>query len=246
LVETVPGFQQKGIEVCAGSGDIVYKTPTVTSNDPNSPYYDKYYPGAYCDFWFFSASRTNYTGEGWSGGAATLFDCYIDNKGFQRPSPGASGNPNSLDENFTFDAGVVGYEANGGVTGGPTYVEPDYPAENPPGPFYLWKGEAQRFGAGSPSPGSGGRVAGYLHRMAYGSVADVVGRASWEDPTMWRGGANGGYDPYSYWGGARPTPNEIGKDWNYALEFEREIGSITKNAPTEDTLLGLFDPHPEK
>ena len=69
LVETVPGFQARGIELLKAGGDVVYRAPKVYTDDPGSPYYDKYYPGAFCDFWYFSATRTNYNGRGWEGSA---------------------------------------------------------------------------------------------------------------------------------------------------------------------------------
>jgi hypothetical protein len=45
LVETVSGFQAEGIELLKAGGDVAYRTPKVYTDDPNSPYYDKYYPG---------------------------------------------------------------------------------------------------------------------------------------------------------------------------------------------------------
>jgi len=147
FVETVPGFQEKGLALCRGSGDVAYRTPKVASSDPDSPYYDKFYPGPYCDFWFFSASRTNYCGEGWEG-SAWLFDCYVDDYGFAIPPVGSKSNPASLDENFDFDAGTPGYEADGGVTGYPAYQSPNDPDYNPPGAYYLWKPTAVTFNPG--------------------------------------------------------------------------------------------------
>jgi hypothetical protein len=236
FVETVPGFQEKGAAVCRGTGDVAYKTPAVTSDDPDSPYYDKYYPGPYCDMWFFSATRTNYCGEGWDG-SAWLFDCYIDQDGFAKPPVGANNNPNSLDENFDFDSGTPGYEPNGGVTGYPAYQSPYDPGYNPPGAYYLWKDIAEPFNPGIWGTNGEGRIPGYLHRRPYGSAADVIGRCQWQQP---------GRKYYAPWEGAhgeRLRENEYGKDWCYTLEIEREIGTYGQTDPTEDVFLGIYEPH---
>ena len=236
FVETVPGFQEKGIAVCPGGGNVAYRTPAVASNDPDSPYYDKFYPGAYCDLWFFSASRTNYCGEGWDG-EAWLFDCRIDDAGFAKPAVGSNSNPASLDENFDFDAGTLGYEANGGVTGFPAYQSPDDPDYNPPGPYYLWKPTAVPFNKVMWPQNGGGRIPGYLHRPPYGSAADVVGRCQWQQPNRMF------YVPWEGRNGEDLKENEYGKDWHYTLEVEREIGTYGKIDPTEDVFLGIYEPH---
>jgi hypothetical protein len=240
FVETVPGFQEKGIDICRGTGDVAYKTPKVYTADANSPYYDKYYPGAYCDLWFFSATRSNYNGRGWEG-SAWLFDCYIDSGGLKKPPPGSNSNPRALDENLTFDAGTPGYEANGGVNGYPAYCSRDDPSDNPPGPPYLWKPSAAPFDPRGQWPKDAGfRIPGYLHRPTFGSVADVVCRCQWQQPDREY------YPPWEGAEGQRLKKNFYGKDWYYTLEVMREIGALTKIDPEEDALLGLFDPHPGK
>ncbi len=250
LVETVPGFQQKGVDACKGSGDTVYKTPVVSSSDPNSPYYDKYFPGAFCDMWFFSASRSNFCSLGaWeTDEPASMIDAKIDSNGFNKPAVPSYDDKDSWNDFLEGDSGVSGNTPNfpAGTTHYPGYQAVNDPQENPPGALYLWSSSEMTHDFDLPGPWGpkDARIAGYLHRPALGSAGDISCRGSWEDPSMWRGEANGGYDPYSYWGGDRPTPNEIAKDWNYTLEVEREIGSITKTDATEDTLLGLFDAHP--
>jgi hypothetical protein len=237
LVETVPGFQARGIELLKAGGDVVYRTPKVYTDDPNSPYYDKYYPGPYCDLWFFTATRSNYNGRGWEG-SAWLFDCHIDSKGIREPPVGSNGNPKSLDEFLAFDAGVSGYEANGGETGYPAYRNAD-PVCNPPGPTYLWKPTAVPFPPEGRRPGEGRvLVPGYLHKPTYGSVADVICRCQWQQPDREF------YEPWEGRRGERLKKNYYGKDWHYTLEIMREIGTIKKTDPEEDVLLGLFDPHP--
>ncbi|MEE9457550.1 MAG: hypothetical protein V3W11_10425 [bacterium] len=237
LVETVPGFHSEGIKLLKGGGDVVYRTPEVYTDDPNSPYYDKYYPGAYCDFWYFSATRTNYNGRGWEG-SAWLFDCHVDSKGIKKPPVGSNNNPKSLDEVLTFDAGVLGSEANGGVTGYPAFHSTEGPVFNPPGPTYLWKPTAVPF-TPAPWPSEGGaRIPGYLYKPPYGSVADVICRCRWQFPDQEY------YEPWEGHNGERLKENYYGKDWHYTLEITREIGTVTKIDPEEDVLLGLFDPHP--
>ncbi len=252
LVETVPGFQTKGIEACKGTSTEVYKTPFVNNRtEPlDTPYGDQYYPGAYADMWYFSASRTNYTSVGgWTDTeTAYLFDCYIDREGFDYPQVGSNENRDSLDEWLTFDSGIVGIVPNGGFAGSPGYQSPSDPEFNPPGAYYLWNAEttAPGFGAAALWPKDGGaRISGYLNRPALGSAADIVCRAQWQQPNRM------GYIP---WEGKRDAEkpsgweklkdNEYGKDWNYTLEIMREIGTLAKIDPTEDVLLGLFDPHP--
>ena len=249
-VETVPGFQARGLGVIKGSGDIVYRTPYVNSQDPASPYYDKYYPGPFCDWWFFSATRTNYAAEGGWQGEAFLIDGYIDRTGFSRPPVGSNGNAESLRENLLLDGGTIGYEANGGVNGFPAFQGPADPENNPPGPCYLWKDNAVPF-----DPHFAGACAvipGYLHRPAVGSVADIKGRATWWDPTEanyepydWPPVQGNPPDPENPWNKFPRRPhNLIQKKWNYTLEIEREIGALGENQPTEDALLGIFEPHP--
>ncbi len=252
LVETVPGFQQKGIEVCKGGGDIVYRTPNVNKNNP--PYNQKGYPGAFCDMWFFSASRTNYTAAGsWlDTEAAYLFDCHIDRAGFTYPPFEHVVNPTAtppVPEWLPFDSGIVGYLPNGGDTSTPPYMAPSDPVYNPPGAYYLWntRETAPIFSVTAPWPEEGGaRIPGYLHRPALGGAADIICRCQWQQPNR---------EAYNPWEGDRTTEdpqkqaerlkkNYYGKDWNYTLEIMRDIGTITKIDPEEDVLLGLFDPHP--
>jgi hypothetical protein len=245
LVETVPGFQTKGLNLLKGSGDVVYRTPPVTSSDPNSPYYDKYYPGPICDLWYFSASRTNYTPVGsWSDEeAAYLFDCYIDNGGFKYPPVGSNDNDASVDEWLTFDSGIAGIDPNGRVRGQPGWQAPGDPEKNPPGPYYLWSAEETISQFSIPANWTkegGARIPGYLHRPALGSVGDIICRCQWQFP------GREFYEPWEGAEGQRLKKNYYGKDWHYTLEIMREIGTITKIDPEEDVLLGLFDPHPGK
>jgi len=127
------------------------------------------------------------------------------------------------------------------------------PSNNPPGATYLWNAEltAPQFSGSANWPAGGGAaVAGYLHRPALGSAADVFGRCSWWDPTEinyepWDGAPESGSsasDPDHYFPN-RPK-NEIKKQWNYTVEIEREIGTLAKNNPEEDCMLGIFTPHP--
>jgi hypothetical protein len=243
LVETVPGFQQKGIEVCKGTGDVVYRTPAV--NTQNAPYNQVGYPGPYCDMWYFSASRTNYTSVGgWTDTeAAYLFDCFIDKDGFNYPQVGSNDNPLCLQEWLKFDSGIIGATWNGGERGlgVPGYQAPNDPQENPPGAYYLWSSEQtiEAFSNAAPWPKEGGaRVAGYLNRPALGSAADVICRCTWEQPNRMF------YVPWEGKKGERLKKNEYAKDWNYTLEMMREIGTLGKNDPTQDVLLGIFNPHP--
>jgi hypothetical protein len=248
LVETVPDFQTKGINLLKGSGEIVYRTPPVTSSDANSPYFDAYYPGPVCDFWYFSASRTNYTAAGsWlDTEAAYLFDCHINKDGFKYPPVGQVVNPTGtppVPEWLPFDSGIAGYESNGGQASAPPFMAPSDPVYNPPGAYYIWKGDetSPPFSVTAPWPAEGGaRITGYRHRAALGGAADIICRCQWQQPNrMW-------YDPWEGENGERykEKPNYYGKDWNYTLEIMRDIGTITKIDPEEDVLLGLFDPHP--
>jgi len=249
LVETVPGFQAKGIELLKGSGNVVYKTPKVDTNKP--PYDQVGYPGPVCDLWFFSASRSNYTAAGgWlDNEAAYLFDCRIDSKGFNYPPVGSNANPESLDEWLTFDSGIVGVTRNGGVGGSPERQAVSDPQSNPPGAYYIWRASdtAPIFGQAAPWIKTGGaRIPGYMNLPALGSVADIICRCQWQQPNR---------EAYEPWEGERTTKdpqkqaerlkkNVYGKDWNYTLEIMRDIGNITKIDPGEDVLLGLFNPHP--
>jgi len=247
LVETVPGFQTKCINAVKGSGDVVYKTPVVNNRtEPlSSPYGDKYYLGAFCDMWFFSASRTNYTAAGgWlDTEAAYLLDCYVDQKGFKYPPVGSNDDKASLDEWLTPDSGITGVYANGGYRASPASQAPSDPdvKYNPPGAYYIWSSEGTAPDFSKPAPwrvGGGARIAGYKHRPALGSVADIICRCQWQQPNRQY------YEPWEGPNGERLKKNWYGKDWNYRLEIMRDIGSITKIDPTEDVLLGLFDPHP--
>jgi len=233
FVETVPGFQTRGIETCLGGGETAYKTPDVYTNNANSPYYDKFYPGPYLDFWYVSASRTNYCGSGWEG-TAWAFDCYVDDGGFAKPPVPSLANPRTLEENFTFDGGAVGYEPNGDVAGLPAYVDENFPDFYPPGPAYLWGPTAVPYSGSGPGTG-GARVPGYLHRRPTGSAADVRCRLSWQQPNReW-------YLPWEGENGSRMKDNMYGKDWHYCLELEREVGAAGKVEPTEDVLLGIYE-----
>ncbi len=248
LVETVPGFQTRGIDVCKGGGDIVYRTPVADTK--KAPYNQKGYPGSFCDMWFFSASRTNYTAAGsWlDTEAATLFDCYIDKDGFSYPPIGSNENPDSLEEWLTFDSGIVGVDGNGFYRGSPISQAPSDPVYNPPGAYYIWRTTetAPNFSLTAPwRVGGGARISGYVNLPALGSVADVVCRGQWQQPNRqvyepWEGKK----DPDPQKQAERLKKNSYGKDWHYTLEIMREIGTITKIDPEEDVLLGLFDPHP--
>jgi len=254
LVETVPGFQQKGIEVCKGAGNVVYRTPTVNRQTP--PYNQKGYPGAYCDMWFFSCARTNYTSiGGWEDTEpAYLFDCKIDSQGFEYPQVGSNQNRESLDEWLTFDSGIVGITTNppppGGWVGKPAFQAPSDPDYNPPGAYYLWSSRetAPAFENAALWPKEGGaRISGYLNRPALGSASDIVGRCQWQIPNRmlyfpWEGDPPDEPDPQ--WPGVKMKKNYYGKDWCYTVEIAREIGTLAKNDPTQDVMLGLFDPHP--
>jgi hypothetical protein len=257
LVETVPGFQQLGIDACKGTADLVYRTPAV--NTGSAPYNQKGYPGPYCDLWFFSASRTNYTSAGdWlDTEPAYIFDCFIDRGGFEYPPVGSNTNPDSLKEWLTLDSGIVGVGINGHDTGRGLPIsqapnDPDYNSKGKgPGAYYLWGTEqtAPYFENGALWPKEGGaRIAGWLHRPALGSTADIVCRCQWQQPNRFE---------YYPWEGKRTTEdpqkqaeklkkNWYGKDWHYTLEMMREIGTLGKIDPTEDALLGLFDPHPDE
>jgi hypothetical protein len=250
LVETVPGFQKKGIEACRGSGDVVYKAPIINNRtEPlDSPYGDKFYPGAVCDMWFFSASRTNYTAAGsWlDSDVAYMIDGYIGQGGFKYPPLGELTAENETLEIgywLPVDSGIAGSVINGGTRGKPTWMAPSDPTYNPPGAYYIWSTTetAPPFSATAPWKKVGGaRIAGYKHLPALGSVADIVCRCRWQQPNrMW-------YPPWEGVGGSRykEKDNSYAKDWNYTLEMMREIGTISKIDPKEDVLLGLFDPHP--
>jgi hypothetical protein len=199
--------------------------------------------------WFFSCSRTNYTSiGGWEDTEpAYLFDCYLDRGGIEYPQVGSNANPRCLEEWLAFDSGIVGITPNGGERGlgKPAFQAPSDPDYNPPGAYYLWNAEttALPFENAALWPEEGGaRISGYLNRPALGSAADLVGRCQWQQPNrQW----------YFPWDGKPQPPsenklkdNEYGKDWCYTLEIEREIGTVAKNDPTQDVLLGLFDPHP--
>ncbi len=261
FVETVPGFQQNGVGICTGSGNTAYKTPHVATNDRNSPYYDKFYPGPACDLWFWSASRTNYTATGkwYDDDAAFLFDCYFSEGGFPKPPVGSNGNDNSLVENFIFDDGISGYYPNPtgpppqGVKGTPGNMAPDDPASNPPGAPYIWGSDltAPAFAGYLPGWQDNARIAGYLHRTALGSAGDVVGRGTWKEPDniiQYDSRVPNPNPPPQFleypWYDTAGGANEYAQTWNYTVEMEREIGSYDKTDPTQDTLLGLFAPHP--
>ncbi|UCH78577.1 MAG: hypothetical protein JSU81_01105 [Candidatus Coatesbacteria bacterium] len=257
IYETVPGFQQRGLDAIRGAGDIVYNTRPNSTNDPNSPYYDYWYdtgtykgikavgPGPVCDMWYFSASRTNYTATGgWDDSeAAFLFDCHIDPDGFNYPEIGSLQNTESLDEWLPFDDGIVGVGPNGGFASVPSFMAPDDPEYNPPGAYYIWGTQltAPEFNYQTPFPPEGGaRISGWLHRPALGSVSDVVGRITWQQPGReW-------YRPWEGQNGGTMKENQYGKDWHYCLEITRDIGTLPKIDPAEDVLLGIFKSHPGK
>jgi hypothetical protein len=255
ILETVPGFQQRGLDAIRGAGEIVYNTRPNSSNDPNSPYYDYWYdtgtyrgyraagPGPICDMWYFSASRNNYTAAGsWNDSeAAFVFDCHIGTDGFGYPQIGSLQNSDSLDEWLPFDDGIIGIQPNGGHASVPSYMAPNDPEHNPPGAYYIWSTEltAPPFSYQAPFPEAGGaRISGWLHRPALGSVSDIVGRFSWQQPNREY------YQPWEGANGERLKDNEYGKDWNYCLEVTRDIGTLPKVDPAEDVLLGIFASHP--
>ena len=252
LVETVPGFQARGIAACKGTSDKVYRAPNVDTGNVNNPYGDKFYPGPYADMWFFSASRTNYTSVGgWTDTeTAYLFDCHIDKEGFDYPQVGSNENRASLDEWLTFDSGIISAEPNGFWVVKPTYQAPYDPDFNPPGAYYMWSGTETALVFVNDAlwpPGGGARVTGYINRAALGSAADVVCRCAWQQPNRmlyepWEGKPLDPPDPQRQ--GDKLKKNYYGKDWHYTLEIMREIGTLAKIDPTEDVLLGLFDPHP--
>jgi len=250
FVETVPGFQQQGLTVCKGAGDIMYKTPAVSTSDKNSPYYDKFYPGPYCDMWFFGMTRSNYTSlGGWEQGEASyMFDTFFTTAGFNKPEVASNTNGHSLDENLNFDSGVGGYTTNGSVFAYPANQAPDDPGYNPPGAPYIWNTEltAPPFSLTLPGWSTSARISAYKNRPALGSCADLLARASWSDPTD--NADNNVLQPkgihYFPWDTPTPVPNEYAKDWCYTLEIEREIGTWAKTDPTEDVLLGIFNSHP--
>jgi hypothetical protein len=250
FVETVPGFQTRGINAIPGDENAVYKTPYV--NTSTAPYNQAGYPGPYCDMWFFSASRTNYTAAGgWDDSeSAYLFDCYIDQGGFPYPETPSTSNPQSLDPFLTFDSGLSGIRANGGHASYPSYQAPNDPDDNAPGAYYLWNAETTTvaFSLTAPWPEEGGaRIAGYLHRVPLGSASDIVGRCQWQQPNrVGYGPWEGERDPEKKSGWERLKDNEYGKDWCYTLEIMRDIGTFDKIDATEDVLLGLFAPHPGK
>lgn len=251
-VETIPGFQTRGLNAIKGSGTTAYKTPVVTSTDMNSPYYWYYYEGAFADFWLMSASRGNYTAAGaWDAteGAYAL-DCYIDSEGFEIPNSADPPTPESIIDNFTVDEGITGFTTNGGWAAMPTYQAPADPGDNPPGATYMWSSSeaAPLFNNASAWVG-GAMLPGYLHRPSLGSAGDIRCRFSWwdKDESNYQpyDGDNGGYtgtDPALKFP-SRPH-NLIAKEGYYTLEVEREIGTLDKNKPTEDVLLGIFTPHP--
>jgi len=264
LVETVPGFQTRGLNAIKGSGTTPYKTSTIDNMSPshpwNTPFGDYYFNGSYADFWFCSASRCNYTaGGGWDATeGAYMFDLRIDDNPAHFTIPNSGETPSALTvaETFNWDAGISGYTLLGGWAGVPTRQAPADPESNPPGATYIWGTTegAPLFNAVTQwNPSS--ILPGYMHRPALGSAADIRGRFSWWDPTEYN------YEPYD-WPPATPGPgdppdpqnpwnkfphrpkNLIQEKWHYTLEIEREIGSLSKNKDTEDVLLGIFDPHP--
>ena len=251
LVETVPGFQEKGIRALQTVGDIVYKAPFVNNRtEPlTSPYGDKFYPGTCCDFWYFSATTNNYTAAGgWlDTEPATLSDCHIDTEGFKFPPIGSK--PGALKEKveawLPFDAGISSFEDNG-LSSAPGFQAPDDTAHNPPGAYYIWKGDQTRPAFNLPGnwpPEGGARISAYITRSSLGSVADIVCRCRWQLPEE---GPNHRewYEPWERGQGKYMKENYYGKDWCYTLEITRNIGTIDKIDPTEDVLLGIFDPHP--
>lgn len=262
LVETVPGFQEKGIRALQTAGDIAYKTAFVNKRtEPlSTPYGDKFYPGACCDFWYFSATTNNYTAAGgWlDTEPATLSDCHIDNLGFKFPPIGSKEYGRAIidkcEDWLPFDGGISSFIPNGRATLYPGYQAPDDTSRNPPGAYYLWNAETtlpEFVAPGKWPPEGGARIAGYITRPSLGSVADVVCRCQWQLPKT---GPNH-RELYGPWEGSkwidesRPHPermkyNDYGKDWCYTLEVMRNIGTIAKIDPTEDVLLGIFDSHP--
>jgi hypothetical protein len=252
LVETVPGFQQKGIRALETAGDVVYKTPKVDRNNTNTAYGHKFYTGPVCDFWYFSATTNNYTAAGgWQDTEpATLSDCHINNRGFKFPPVGSNVNVKAIIEErcytwLPFDGGISSFEPNG-IAPTPERQAPDDTDHNPPGAYYLWKSDTTIPAFNLPGkwpPEGGARISAYKTRSSLGSVADIICRCQWQLPET---GPNHRewYNPWEPEQGENMKENYYGKDFCYTLEIMRNIGTIAKIDPTEDVLLGIFDPHP--
>jgi hypothetical protein len=259
LVETVPGFQEKGIRVLETAGDIVYRTPKVNTSDTNTAYGHKFYTGPVCDFWYFSATTNNYTAAGgWvDTDPATLSDCKINRNGFKFPPVGSNVNIKAIIEEkcedwLPFDGGISSFIPNG-IAPYPGFQAPDDTDDNPPGAYYLWNAEQTLVGfqgAGNWPKDGGARISAYITRPSLGSVSDVICRCQWQLPktgpnhregyTPWEGRRDN--DKMSGWTSLKD--NYYGKDFCYTLEVMRNVGTIAKIDPTEDVLLGIFDPHP--
>lgn len=254
LIESIPGFQTGGLNalIKAGEATKVYQT-RANSNFSyawTQPYGDFLYNGPYADFWFMSASRANYTAAGaWDAteGAYAL-DCYINTAGFNIPNSVNPPNVLSLEDTLTVDDGITGYIPNGGFVLYPGYQAPADPGDNPPGATYMWNasGAAEGFNAVATWKEKA-VISGYLHRPSLGSAGDIRCRFSWWDKD------EPNYEPYDGKPGTGTDPNIkfpnrphnlIAKEGYYTLEVEREIGTLSKNKPTEDVLLGIFNPHP--
>jgi len=77
-------------------------------------------------------------------------------------------------------------------------------------------------------------------------VADIVCRCQWQlpDPETRVPNRREWYEPWERNQGESMKENYYGKDFCYTLEVTRNIGTLGKIDPTEDVLLGIFDPHP--
>jgi hypothetical protein len=216
------GFQNNGCTVTCHEGDA---NPHHT-NGPNQV----------CELWMWTGTRTNYTANltNWASGAndpAFMFDCYIDRTGF-----GWGTNNSFFDatdefvEWLVFDEGGAPYLINSKVQpiGYPAYASVNDPGANE---RYLWLSDesVRDMGlTGDPPPINptderweiGDRVAGYVHRTALGSAADVLGRGAWVEE------------------------NGVG---TWTLEVRRNIGATYDEISNdEDVFLGIFEAHPDE
>lgn len=217
FASTTNGFQNNGCTVTCHKDDA---NPHHT-NGPNQV----------CDLWMWTGTRTNYTANlsNWASGTndpAFLFDCYIDQTGF-----GWGTNDSFFDaddelvEWLVFDEGGAPYLINARLAGYPAYAAIGDPGANE---RYLWlstesvqdMGGMTGLSATDERWDVGDMVAGYVHRTALGSAADVHGHGAWEE-------ANG-----------------VG---TWTLEIRRNIGSTYGEINNdEDVFLGIFEAHPDE